>query len=226
MLDQIDEPIDLLCNIAGYILPQAFMDVEEKQIDLHMGVNVKGVMLGTLLVGKRMVAVSNGHIINVASMAGVTPVTGLCMYSATKFASRAFSICVAKELRGQNVHVSVVCPDAIDTPMLRMQKKFKTAAMTFSGGGNVLTLDYVGNVMRDLMISRKTEVAIPVEYVRGKLAYLGNISHSARITLWLEAYFVGVGKVAMENSEYLSKDELDNQDLVHNQSVDSTKKNK
>ena len=61
----------------------------------------------------RMVAQKFGHIVNVASMAAFAPVPGLSLYSASKYAVRAFSLAAAIELREHGVAVTVVCPDAV-----------------------------------------------------------------------------------------------------------------
>ncbi|MDF1664971.1 MAG: SDR family oxidoreductase, partial [Planctomycetota bacterium] len=125
--------LDGVLNIAGYLQAAWVHELEERDIDLHFNVNVKGVILGTHKAAKIMKAQGFGHIINIASMAALAPIPGLSLYSASKYAVRSFSLAAAQELRAHGVYVSVLCPDAVQTPMLDKQKNDARAAMTFSG---------------------------------------------------------------------------------------------
>ncbi|PJZ70671.1 3-ketoacyl-ACP reductase [Leptospira perolatii] len=164
--------LDILMNIAGYLLPGYLQNVTSKDIDRHIDINAKGLMYGTREAASRMIPQGGGHIINIASLAGIAPIPGISLYSASKYAVRGFSIAVAQELREQNVFVSVVCPDAIKTPMLDLQKDYEEASMTFSGG-KVLTVESVSKIIFDRVIPKKPlEVMIPTS--RGLLAKIGN----------------------------------------------------
>src|SRR5205085_5137897 len=125
--------VDVLMNVAGYLLPGYIHETSADQIERHMDINAKGLMLGTQAAARVMVRQGQGHIINIASMAALAPVPGLCCYSASKYAVRAFSLAVAQELRPHGVYVTAVCPDAVQTPMLDLQVDYQEAAMTFSG---------------------------------------------------------------------------------------------
>ncbi|MBM9500631.1 SDR family oxidoreductase [Leptospira sp. 201903071] len=165
--------IDALLNVAGYLLPGYIYEVPAKEIDRHMDINAKGVMYGTREAAVRMVAAKAGHIVNIASLAGVAPITGIALYSTSKFAVRGFSLAVAQELKEKNVFVTVVCPDAIKTPMLDLQKDFEQASMTFSGD-KVLTAEEVSQIILGRVLSKKPlEVMIPGS--RGILAKIANL---------------------------------------------------
>ncbi len=153
--------IDVLYNIAGYLQPGYVKDVALSDVDRHFDINVKGVVYGTRLAAARMVDQGGGHIINIASMAAFAPIPGIALYSASKYAVRAFSLAAATELKPHGVAVTVVCPDAVATPMLDKQKDYREAALTFTAP-RVLTADEVaavltGRVLRD----RPLEVALP-----------------------------------------------------------------
>ncbi len=164
--------LDILLNVAGYLEPAYSHECEPEQIARHMRINAEGPMLGTRLAAERMVAQGNGHIINIASLAGVAPVPGLSMYVASKFALRGFSLAVAQELREHGVYVTVICPDAVQTPMLDMQVDYPQAALTFSGG-RVLTTEDIVDVILDRAIPRKPlEILVPGS--RGFLARIAS----------------------------------------------------
>ncbi|PID42088.1 MAG: 3-ketoacyl-ACP reductase [Proteobacteria bacterium] len=164
--------IDRLFNIAGYLKPGFIHETEPEQIDLHMDINVKGAMYGSQVVSKLMVRQGYGHIITIASMASLAPIPGIALYSASKYAVRAFSLALAEELRPRGVSVSVICPDAIETPMLSLQEDYEEAALTFSGP-QVLTVEDIESVVFSTILGKKPlEVCIP--WRRGALARLGN----------------------------------------------------
>ena len=164
VLGEADEAwggLDVLYNVAGYLQPGYAHAFALEDIDRHIDINVKGVMIGTRLAAERMVAQGHGHIVNIASMAALAPVPGLSLYSASKYAVRSFSLAAALELADRGVAVTVVCPDAVATPMLDKQVGYDEAALTFSGT-RVLTADEVAvaittRVLRD----RPLELAIP-----------------------------------------------------------------
>lgn len=161
--------LDYLLNVAGYLRPGHSHEQPVEEIDRHVDVNVKGVMLGTRAAARQMVRQGGGQIINVASLAGVAPVPGLSLYSATKFAVRGFSLAVAAELEPHGVAVTVLCPDAVDTPMLELQVRAPEAALTFSGS-EPLTVDEVASAVLTIIERRPREVLLP--FSRGALALL------------------------------------------------------
>lgn len=161
--------VDYLLNVAGYLLPGYIHETNREEIDKHIDINIKGVANGIHVISRQMVKQSSGHIINIASLAGLSPVPGLDLYSCTKFAVRGLSLSVAPELKKKGVYVSVLCPDAIRTPMLDIQADKKESRLTFSG--KILEVQDISNIIVNNIIPRKTiEVAIPA--YRGFLAKL------------------------------------------------------
>jgi 3-oxoacyl-[acyl-carrier protein] reductase len=153
--------LDVMWNIAGYLMPGYVTDVAPEVFDMHVDVNVKGVMYACHVGAKQMRKQGHGHIINIASIAGISHVPGLAAYCATKHAVRGFSLALAHELSPHGIHVSVVCPDAVETPMLQMQTKYPEAAMTF-GGGRGLTLQEVERALLSVLAKKPLEVVLPV----------------------------------------------------------------
>ena len=161
--------IDVLLNVAGYLRPGYVAEVSTEDVDMHFDVNAKGVVYGTREAAKTMVERGCGHIINVGSLASLTPVPGLSLYGASKFAVRGFSLSAAEELRPRGVDVSVVLLDAVRTPMLDRQAGFEEAALTFSGP-RPLELEEVEALIDDVMARRPLEVTLPRQ--RGLVARL------------------------------------------------------
>jgi NAD(P)-dependent dehydrogenase (short-subunit alcohol dehydrogenase family) len=125
--------LDVLVSVAGVLVPGWAHELTDDAVDLHLDVNVKGVVHGVRAVVPGMIAQGHGHIVNVASLAALAPVSGLALYCASKYAVRGYSLSVALELRPHGIAVTVVCPDPVQTPMLDVQRDVEAAAMTFSG---------------------------------------------------------------------------------------------
>ncbi len=165
--------LDVILNVAGYLKPGNLCDASSEEVHRHMDINVKGVIFGSQLAGAQMRKQGYGHIINIASLAGLAAVPGIGLYSASKFAVRAFSLSLAQELKSSGVAVTVICPDAIQTPMLTLQEDYEEAALTFSGNKS-LTVDEVANaIFNEVLVHRPMELILP--RYRGWLVKVGNL---------------------------------------------------
>ena len=156
--------IDTLLNIAGVLDAAYVLDSDDALVDRTLDVNVKGVMFGTRVAADYMVHKGSGHIINIASIAGLVAAPGLSVYCASKFAVRAYTLAAALELRPRGVDVTVVCPASINTPMFQRQRD-NDAAELFYSGLQILTLDDIEHaIVRRALGARPLEVHVP----RGK----------------------------------------------------------
>lgn len=77
--------------------------------------NVHGLFYCTKAVLPQMKKQSEGHIINVASLAGTAGTANLAGYCATKYAVRGFSDALFKEVRPQGVRVTCIMPGSVET---------------------------------------------------------------------------------------------------------------
>lgn len=165
--------LDVMLNVAGYIHPGWIHEVAPEEIDRHLDINTKGVIHGTQAAARVMVPRGSGAIVNIASMAALAPIPGISLYSASKFAVRAFTLAVAEELRPLGVQVSVVCPDAVQTAMLDKQVDFPEAALTFSGSRALTAAEVVTAVLDRALDRGHLEVIVPRH--RGWLAKFSNL---------------------------------------------------
>lgn len=153
--------IDVTMNIAGLLMASWAEESPLQEIDAQIDVNVKGVIYGTRISAQHMTQRGSGHIVNIASIAGIVPAPGLSTYCATKYAVRAYSIAAAFELRPKGVYVTAVCPASIQTPMLDNQLNNDAAEMFYSGF-RILTLDEIERViLNKVLVKRPYEVHIP-----------------------------------------------------------------
>lgn len=164
--------VDVLLNIAGYLHPAYVQDFTTRDLDLHLDVNVKGLMLGTRAAARRMIPGRAGHIVNIGSLASLAPVPGLSLYSASKFAVRGFTLAAATELMAHGIAVTLIMPDAVETPMLDKQVGHAEAALTFSGPKALTVEDIERVIVEHVLPDRPLEVGLP--FSRSALARLAN----------------------------------------------------
>ncbi|MGI9534973.1 MAG: SDR family NAD(P)-dependent oxidoreductase, partial [Thermodesulfobacteriota bacterium] len=110
--------IDILVNNAGFSYRGNVDDVDLKTIEQIIDVNFKAPIRLTNLALPYLKKSESGRIINVASILGIVPLPTEAVYSATKFALRAFSYALSEELIGTDTKVCLVCPGPVDTPMI------------------------------------------------------------------------------------------------------------
>lgn len=146
--------LDVLLNVAGHLVPRWAHEMTLAEVGLTVDVNVKGVIFGTNAAARRMIQQGSGHIVNVASIAGLVAVPGLAVYSASKHAVRAFSLAASQELKGHGVYVTVVCPGPVATPMLDAQLEHEEAALTFSAS-RALTAEEVSTAIIERALTNK-----------------------------------------------------------------------
>ena len=111
----------VLCNNAGVEVIGATWEQTLDDWRWVMDVNLWGVIYGVHNWLPRMLEQGDeAHIVNTASMAGLTTAPYMSIYDVTKFGVVALSESLEKELRiaNSNVHVSVVCPGLINTNIM------------------------------------------------------------------------------------------------------------
>lgn len=109
--------LDLLVNNAGIAtggrIDVVSLDEWRKVIDI----NLLGVVRGCQTFTPMMKAQGSGHILNTASLAGLVHPPGMSSYTAVKAGVVALSETLAYELHPHGIHVSVLCPGFIRTPL-------------------------------------------------------------------------------------------------------------
>jgi NAD(P)-dependent dehydrogenase (short-subunit alcohol dehydrogenase family) len=127
--------LDVWVNNAGVLLTGPAWEQTAEQRRLMFEVNALGAVNGTVTAIDAM-RPAGGHVVNIVSLAGLSPVPGEAVYAGTKHAVLGFSLSTLADLRLAgitNVHVSCVCPDGIWTPMLHDKLDDPASALSFSG---------------------------------------------------------------------------------------------
>lgn len=120
MVEQAKErfgTIDVYVNNAGAMLSGAVTEGALEDWEQMIDVNIKGVLYGLHQVIPEMVERGEGHIVNIASVSGFEVSKQSTVYSATKFAVRAISTGLEKELARTGVRITNISPGMVDTSL-------------------------------------------------------------------------------------------------------------
>ena len=107
--------IDLLVNNAGFGISGAVEFTELSEAKRQLDVNFFGMVNMTKAVLPHMRAQGGGRVINISSVAAVTPIPYQTYYSASKAAINAYTMALANEVRGHNIKVAALMPGDVKT---------------------------------------------------------------------------------------------------------------
>ncbi len=109
---------DILINNAGVAVSGVTGSIPIADWQWAMNVNFWGVLHGCHAFIPRMKKQNHGHILNVASIAGIVSIPEMGPYNAAKAAVIALSETLRSELAPAQIGVSVLCPSHIKTNLL------------------------------------------------------------------------------------------------------------
>ena len=112
--------LDVLVNNAGLGRHDPVADAEVEDWNAMMETNARGVFLCARAALPPMKKQNEkhgfgGHIVNIASIAGLVENPGMAGYNASKFGVRGFSLALMKEVRDDGIKVSCVYPGSVET---------------------------------------------------------------------------------------------------------------
>lgn len=113
-------PVDILDNNAGIMRPGRFLDAEPAGCEATVRVNLLSYLWCTRAFLPGMIERRSGHLVFVASAAGLVGVPGMAVYSASKHGVIGFAESLRQELRRDKVRgvsMTIVCPSFIATGM-------------------------------------------------------------------------------------------------------------
>jgi len=109
--------LDVLVNNAGVQPSSRFLDISEEAWNNVLDVNLKGVFLYSQAAARMMIKAGHGgKIINIASMAALTPTAVHAPYNVSKSGVAMLTKSMALELAAEKILVNAVAPGGIQTP--------------------------------------------------------------------------------------------------------------
>ncbi len=151
--------IDILINNAGFGKFDLFSEAQINEMDSMFRVNVLGLMAVTRMILPKMLQQGEGHIINVASIAGKISTPRSTVYSATKHAVLGFSNGLRMELTGTGIRVTTVNPGPIRTNFFNIADQ--SGAYQKSVGRFMLDPESVAKKTIRCIGTRKRELNLP-----------------------------------------------------------------
>ena len=118
---------DILVNNAGMFFMEYLTPDNLSKADKMMALHMETVTDLSVLLGSRMKERGRGYILNMASMTAWVPAPGIAINSASKAYLVSFGKGLSYELRPWGVHVTTVCPAAIDTGLYPLGERMRSA---------------------------------------------------------------------------------------------------
>lgn len=154
--------VHIVCNNAGIAVLGPMLQATPADWQLTFDINFWGVVHGVQAFVPRMLeGGQGGHVVNTASMAGLTGMSWLGVYCASKFAVVGLTESLSRELRGTDIGVSLLCPMIVATNInantresLIRDAKGPTASLVPPEG------DMKGGVVEAAEVGRRVERAI------------------------------------------------------------------
>jgi meso-butanediol dehydrogenase/(S,S)-butanediol dehydrogenase/diacetyl reductase len=110
--------LDVAVNNAGVVGVRPIAELDEKEWDRVLNVNLKSVYFCCRAQVEEMRKNKFGRIINLSSMVGKSGMPGMVHYSASKFAVIGLTNALAKEVARDGITVNAICPGVVGTDML------------------------------------------------------------------------------------------------------------
>ena len=152
--------VDILVNNAGVGVGGKLADIPLDDFEWIVGINLMGEVYGTRLFLPQMLERGSGHIVNVSSLSGLVLLPFHLPYTTTKFALTGFSQALWAELRHHGVGVTLVCPGAIKTNIMRNSRIYaKTGAQESAGQRFIERIEQGGKAPEEVarMVLRAVE---------------------------------------------------------------------
>jgi NAD(P)-dependent dehydrogenase (short-subunit alcohol dehydrogenase family) len=135
--------IDLFCSNAG-VIHRADEDASNAEWQRHWDVNVMAHVYAARAVLPQMLARGEGYLMQTASAAGLLSQVNAAPYSVTKHAAVGFAEWLSIAYGQRGIRVSCLCPQGVDTPMLRSAETGNRASFLADGA---LTAKQVAEVV-------------------------------------------------------------------------------
>lgn len=176
MLDSEVSQIDLLINCAGFSITSTCEQLDYRDWQKIIQVNLLGTILLSTLVFQKMKKQGVGKIVNIASMFGLFPAPSGIAYATTKHGVVGFTRTLGVEAREYGISVHLVCPGFIQTEFFENTQYIGVEKNTM-----------LGNVPANLISAEEAALKILREVSKGKPLII--FPFYARVLWWIDWLF-------------------------------------
>lgn len=179
--------IDYIFNNAGIAVQGYVEEIPVVDWDAIIDINLKGVAYGAAAAYKHMVKQGHGHIVNTASLAGLTPAPLLCPYSTVKFGVVGLSDSLRVEAEPKGVTVTALCPSFIESGIYENARATGFDALKAKANipGGVVPLDKGVKKLLTGVAKKKRVVTLPWYAHFAILGYKLTPNTSIKVSSWL-----------------------------------------
>jgi uncharacterized protein len=135
--------VSVLVNNAGFGHLGGFSHFSRDFYHRLLQVNLLNVVGITRLLMPHLSSSANGYILNIGSIASFFPMPYKTVYASSKYFIYSFSRGLREEMRGGNIHVSILCPGPVST---NPEVMHRIACAGFFGRLTSLSPEYVGTL--------------------------------------------------------------------------------
>ncbi|HQF53755.1 MAG TPA: 3-oxoacyl-[acyl-carrier-protein] reductase [Fibrobacteria bacterium] len=163
--------LDAVVNNAGITRDGLLMRMKEEDWDAVLDINLKSTFLVSKAALRLILKSSQGRIVNISSVVGVTGNPGQCNYAASKAGMIGFTKAMAREYAGKGLCVNAVAPGFIESDMTgHLNEAQKTAALSAIPMGRMGTGDEIAEAVSFLVSPSAAYITGQVLCVDGGMA--------------------------------------------------------
>ena len=165
-------PVSILCSnagVGGMFMPLVNIPIDE--FTWLMDINLMGIVHGIQCFAPRMKAQGGGHIVNTASMAGVSSMPTLSDYAASKHAALGLSLAVREELAPDSIGVTALCPGPVTSSLGNTtvrQRASRAVALEGRAKLQALNMSYIPAIVAGRMVVRGIHDNAPLIFTHSK----------------------------------------------------------
>jgi 3-oxoacyl-[acyl-carrier protein] reductase len=153
--------VDVLINNAGVCYDQPVVALKPDLLRDEIATNLTAVIECSQAVLPVMVKQGSGHIINIASIAGLIGLPCTSVYCATKAGVIAFSESLLREVKRYHIHVTAVCPGYVATDFVPSLKRIAQREVGVKAPPGLMPVSYVAERLATVVRHPRRTVIIP-----------------------------------------------------------------
>jgi short-subunit dehydrogenase len=156
--------LDVLVNNAGLGFSADVKDIDPSKLRQQVAVNLVALIECAQAALGPMLSQGSGHIINIASLAGLVGTPSSSVYSATKFGVIGFSDALRREVHKLGITVTTFCPGFVATDFSPKLKKISMGAPDAARLPGVMSVDHVAGLITVIIRHPRRIVLAPFAF--------------------------------------------------------------